>query len=168
MKRVAAILSFVLVLAASAAGGAQTPPMRMPPAPPPAPFHIAINAATLAGFPRITIPATDEKGHTSSYTGVSLHDLIVKAGAPTGEPVRGKAIMSHLLVGASDGYHVLFTLPELDPSYTDHVAVIAEAVDGKPFTDAGPYRLIVPFEKRQARWVRGITSVDLQNVAPTP
>ena len=60
----------------------------------------------------------------------------------------------------------VFTLPELDPSYTDHVAVIADEVDGVPFKDAGPYRLIVPFEKRQARWVRNMTAVDLQNVTP--
>lgn len=75
-------------------------------------------------------------------------------------------MLSYVLIGAADGYHVLFTLPELDPSYTDQAAVIADSVDGKPFTGAGPYRLIVPFEKRQARWVRQMTSVDLQNVTP--
>jgi hypothetical protein len=128
---------------------------------------VTINAATLAGLPRITIPATDESGHTNTYTGVSLHDVIVRAGAPSGEPVRAKAMMSYLIASASDGYHVLFTLPELDPSYTGHVAVIAESVDGVPFTSAGPYRLVVPFEKRQARWVRNLTGVDLQN-APAP
>ena len=151
----------ILALAETiAAGPAPTP------GPPPAPFHIAINATTLAGFQRVTISATDEAGHTDTYTGVSLHDLIVKAGAPTGQPVRGKAMLSYILISASDNYHVLFTLPELDPSFTDHVAVIAETVDGQPFKDAGPYRLIVPFEKRQARWVRNMTAVDLQNVTP--
>jgi hypothetical protein len=165
MRRVAAILAFALAVATS--GSAALAQTRVP-APPPAPFHIAIDATALAGLPRVTISATDEKGRTVSYTGVSLHDLIVHAGAPTGEPVRGKAMLSVIVAGAADGYHVLFTLPELDPSYTDHVAVIAETVDGKPFTDAGPYRLVVPFEKRQARWVRQLTSVDLQNVAPAP
>jgi len=153
----AAILALAMTIAAG------PPPT---PGPPPAPFHIPINATTLAGFPRITIQATDEAGHTNTYTGVSLHDLIVKAGAPTGQPVRGKAMLSYILISASDNYHVLFTLPELDPSFTDHVAVIAETVDGQPFKDAGPYRLIVPFEKRQARWVRNMTAVDLQNVTP--
>lgn len=159
----AALLALCIALAAATSAGAQTRPAGPPP---PAPFHIAINPTTLAGFPRITISATDEAGHTDAYTGVSLHDLIVMAGAPTGQPVRGKAMLSYILISASDNYHVLFTLPELDPSYTDHVAIIAESVDGRPFTDAGPYRLIVPFEKRQARWVRNMTAVDLQNVKP--
>jgi hypothetical protein len=166
MRRATAILAFLLAAAVSGGtAGAQMTPHATPP-PPPAPFHIVINAASLAGLPRITINATDEKGHTDSYSGVSLHDLLVRAGAPTGEPVRGKAMLSYVLIGASDSYQVIFALPELDPSYTDHVAVIADSVDGKPFTDAGPYRLIVPFEKRQARWVRNMTSVDLQNVTP--
>jgi len=141
--------------------------LAMAPVPAPSPFHIAIDANALAGLPRITVNATDEGGHTDTYTGVSLHDLIVKAGAPAGGPLRGKAMLSAIVVGASDGYHVIFALPELDPSYTDHVAVLADTRDGAQIgTDAGPYRLIVPFEKRQARWIKNVTSVELVNVAP--
>jgi hypothetical protein len=162
-----AVLALVIAFTTWSVAWAQTPaPGKRIPAPPPAPFHVLINATTLAGLPHITIPATDEAGHTNKYTGVSLHDLLVKEGAPTGEPVRALAMVSYVLISASDGYHVLFTLPELDPSYTDHVAVIADQVDGVPFKDVGPYRLIVPFEKRQARWVRNVTAVDLQNVTP--
>ena len=160
MRRPAAILALAVMLAAGLAAGAQTPPAAHgTPAPPPAPFHIVLSPATLAGFPRVTISATDEAGHTNKYTGVSLHDVLVKAGAPTGAPVRALAMLSYVLISAADNYHVIFALPELDPSYTDHVAVIAESVDGVPFKDAGPYRLIVPFEKRQARWVKNMTAV---------
>jgi hypothetical protein len=164
-----AVVVLALMLATFSAAFAQTPaPARPTPGPPPPPFHLTINAATLAGLPRVTISATDEGGHTNKYTGVSLRDLIVRAGAPNGTPVRGKAMLSYILISAADGYHVLFTLPELDASYTDHVVLIADQRDGAPLAAAeGPYRLIVPFEKRDARWVRQVTGVDLQN-APTP
>jgi hypothetical protein len=164
-----AFLALVLLLAGWSGAGAQTPvPARPTPAPPPVPFHLTVNAATLAGLPRITISATDEGGHTHKYTGVSLRDLLVRAGALTGMPVRGKALMSYVVVSAADGYHVLFALPELDASYTDHIIVIADQRDGAPIAaGAGPYRLIVPFEKRDARWVRQVTAIDLQN-APAP
>jgi hypothetical protein len=77
-------------------------------------------------------------------------------------------MLSYVLVSAADNYHVLFTLPELDASYTDHIALIADQRDGAPLAASeGPYRLIVPFEKRDARWVRQVTAVDLQNV-PAP
>jgi hypothetical protein len=43
--------------------------------------------------------------------------------------------------------------------------LIADTRDGVPFLpDAGPYRLITPFDKRDGRWVKQVTAVDLQNV----
>jgi hypothetical protein len=122
IARTAILLAFVLALSPIGAG-AQSPT----PAPAPSPFRLTIDAATLSGLPRLTISATDEGGHTNTYRGVSLRDLLVRAGAPSGMPVRGKAMLSYVVVGAADGYHVLFTLPELDASYTDHVVLIAES-----------------------------------------
>lgn len=163
--KTAALPALALFLASLSGVQAQTPPT---PAPPPSPFRVTINATTLSGLPRQTISATDEGGHTNRYSGVALHDVLVRAGAPNGMPVRGKAMLSYVVVGAADGYHVLFTLPEIDASYTDHVVLIAESRDGAPLpVGAGPYRLIVPFEKRDARWVRNVTEVDLEN-APAP
>jgi DMSO/TMAO reductase YedYZ molybdopterin-dependent catalytic subunit len=143
--------------------------MRPAPAPAPSPFHVTLDPTAVSGLPRVTLSATDEGGHTDTYGGVSLRDLLTKLGAPAGAPVRGKAMTSYVLIGAADGYHVLFTLPELDPSYTDHVVLIADTKDGAPIAadGGGPYRLVVPFEKRQARWVKSVTSVSLEN-APLP
>jgi hypothetical protein len=160
--------TLIAVLALANAADAQTPAPARSPAPPPRPFRITIDAAALAGLPRVTIAATDEGGHTNQYSGVSLHDLLVRAGAPNGMAIRGTAMLSYLVVGASDGYRVIFALPELDPGFTDHVALLAETRDGAPLpAGAGPYRLIVPFEKREARWVRGVTDIELVN-APAP
>jgi hypothetical protein len=159
-----ALFALALSVAMLSGAAAQMRPPASPP-PPPAPIHIAINPATLAGLPRITISATDEAGHTNSYSGVSLEDLLVRAGAPHGGPMRGKAMLSYVLISAADGYHVLFTLPEIDASYTDHVVLIADMRDGVPFLpDAGPYRLINAWDKRGGRWVKQVTAVDLQNV----
>ena len=158
------LLALLAVVAAYAPSGAQT----RTPAPAPSPFRLSINAAALAGLPRITVSATDEGGHTNSYSGVSLRELLTHAGAPTRSAIRGKAMLSYVMIGATDSYHVLFTLPELDPGFTDHVVLLAEARDGAPLPAAtGPYRLIVPFDKREARWVRNVNEVELVN-APLP
>lgn len=158
-------LFLAVALAVSVSGaGAQTPT----PAPAPSPIHLPINAGMLSGLPRRTINATDEGGHTNSYSGVSLRDLLVRAGAPSGMRLRGKAMTSYIVVEALDNYRVLFALPELDESYTDHFVLIADSRDGAPLpANAGPYRLIVPYDKRDARWVRQVTEVDLDDV-PTP
>jgi hypothetical protein len=157
-------MSFSILLSVLLALPAMVAQAGPPPSPAPlVPFHIDINASTLAGLPRRTISATDEHGTTNSYSGVALHDLLVRQGVPTNMAVRGRAMMAYVVVGAADNYHVLFTLPELDPSYTDRVTLIAESRDGQPFTgSAGPYRLIVPGEKREARWVRQVTEVNFE------
>ncbi len=159
-----ALLSFVAVLGSFAPADAQ----ERTPAPAPSPFHLRVDAASVSGLPRKSITATDEGGRTNTYTGVSLDDLLVRAGAPSGMAVRGKAMTAYVVVGATDGYHVVFALPELDASYTDHVVLIADMRDGVPFAaGAGPYRLIVPFDKREARWVRSVTDVEFTTV-PQP
>jgi DMSO/TMAO reductase YedYZ molybdopterin-dependent catalytic subunit len=154
------VLTALLVLMGSSQVAAQMP------APAPSPFRITVDAATFSGLPRLTVAATDDHGNTGTYGGVSLHDVLVRAGAPAGNALRGRALMTYVVVGASDGYHVLFALPELDTSFTDHVVLIADTRDGKPLPpNEGPYRLVVPFEKRGARWVRQVTEIDLENAS---
>ncbi|MGE3541290.1 MAG: hypothetical protein AB7N91_28130 [Candidatus Tectimicrobiota bacterium] len=67
------------------------------------------------------------------------------------------------MIEAADGYRVVFALPELDPAFTERLVLLAEQRDGQPLAATeGPLRLVVPGEKRQARWVRQVRSGSLQ------
>jgi hypothetical protein len=64
------------------------------------------------------------------------------------------------VVEAADGYRVVIALPELDPAFTDRQIVLAYLRNGKPLDEKeGPYRIIIPDEKRMARWVRQVTTL---------
>jgi hypothetical protein len=127
-------------------------------------LHIAISAATLQGLPRQTISATDEHGNTAQYSGVALRDVLTQQGVPTGEALRGPVMTRVVVVDAADGYRVVFSLSELDPGMTDRVVLIADERDGTPLSaHEGPFRIIVPGEKRGARWIRQVTSVDVED-----
>jgi len=70
----------------------------------------------------------------------------------------------YVVVDADDGYRVVFSLSELDASFTDRVVLIANTRDGVSFgAGEGPYRLIVPGGKREARWVRQVTAIDIED-----
>ena len=72
---------------------------------------------------------------------------------------------SCLLVEAADDYHVVIALPELDPAFTDKQIVLAFARYGKPLdAKEGPYRLVIPDEKRMARWVKQVTTLKIVDV----
>ena len=84
-------------------------------------IHVAVVAALLAGLPHRTISATDEHGVTAQYGGVALRDVLTQQGVPTGEALRGDVMTRYVVVDAADGYRVVFSLSELDPSITDPI-----------------------------------------------
>jgi DMSO/TMAO reductase YedYZ molybdopterin-dependent catalytic subunit len=125
-----------------------------------------LSAADLQKLPRHTIHAKDHSGQPVTYEGATLADVLALAGVQFGEPLRGKAMSLYALVRASDGYQVVFALPELDPASTDRTVLLAWTRDGKPLAaPEGPLRIVVPDEKRQARWVRGVVSIAIQRAS---
>jgi hypothetical protein len=113
----------------------------------------------LARLPRREVRARDRDGTEATFAGVALVDLLRLAEVPLGEKLRGSNMALYLLVEAADGYRVVFALPELDPAFTEHVVLLADHRDGQPLTTTeGPLRLVVPDEKRHARWVRQVGS----------
>jgi len=102
--------------------------------------------------------AHDKKSAT--YSGVSLRDLLKDVGVPSGESLHGKAFSTTIVVSATDGYQVAFSIAELDESVGNLQVLVADAEDGKPLADgAGPLRLVVPSDKRPARWVRMVKTI---------
>jgi hypothetical protein len=91
---------------------------------------------------------------------VPLVELLKTAGVKFGQDLRGPALATYLVVEAADGYRAVFALPELDPAFTDRVILLADRRDGKPLDEReGPLRIVVPGEKRAARWVRQVVAL---------
>ena len=97
---------------------------------------------------------------TATYSGVLLRDLLAETGVPAGENLRGKAMATAIVVSAADGYQVTFSIGELDASIGNLEVLVADSEDGKPLAgNAGPLRLVVPADKRPARWVRMVKGI---------
>ena len=121
---------------------------------------LKLTPAELSQLPRQSVTAKGHDGKESRYEGVALIDLLKKAGLPTGNELRGKAVSYYVVVEAADGYRTVFALPELDSSFTDRVILLADRRDGHPLTAReGPLQIVVPGEKKHARWVRQVTAL---------
>ena len=71
-------------------------------------------------------------------------------------------LVKYILVQAVDGYEVLFSLPEIDPEFTNQTVLLATKVDGKALANGeGPFRIIVPNDKKHARWIREISTIKI-------
>lgn len=134
----------------------------------PTPRRLGI--AELRGLSRAKVHATQPPhGETGRqevvYAGVPLAEVLKAAGLrldPDMASIR-QTVAGSVLVEAADGYRVIFALAELDPALTDRVVLLADTRDGQPLgPKEGPWRLVVPGDKRPARWVRQVTAVTVR------
>ena len=124
---------------------------------------LKLTAADLAKLPRRTVRAKEHDSKEATFEGVELGEVLKLAGVKFGEHMRGKSLALFLVADAADNYRAVFALPELDHAFTDRVILLADRRDGKPLaTSEGPLRIVVPDEKRQARWVRQVSSLTIR------
>ncbi len=123
---------------------------------------VVLSRADLEGLPPVSVTAADHSGTAVKFGGVTLKGVLEKAGVSFGESIKGKRLASCLLVEASDGYRAVIALPELDPTFTDKQILLVFSRNGKPLDEKeGPYRIVIPDEKRMARWVRQVTTLKI-------
>jgi DMSO/TMAO reductase YedYZ molybdopterin-dependent catalytic subunit len=114
------------------------------------PLTFSVN--DLAHMKRINITMKDHEGKEHNYSGVAIQEILEQAGVTLGNQLRKENLSKYLLVKCSDGYEVLFSLAELDKSFTDREVILADSADGKSLSgDIGPFRIVVPGEKKAAR-----------------
>ena len=122
---------------------------------------LTLTADDLKKMPRKTLSVTNPHSQKKeTYEGVSLEELLRKAGVPNGEQMRGPAMATYVVCEASDNYRVVFSLAELDSGILDSEIIVADTMDGAPLPEkVGPFRLVAPHEKRPARWIRMLKSI---------
>jgi len=113
---------------------------------------LTLQPADLAKMKRTTVSLKDRDGVGHSYAGVPITEILDQAGVTMGKQLRGENLSKYLLVKCADGYQVLFSLAELDSSFTDRTVILADSMEGHPLpAGKGPFRLVVPGEKKPAR-----------------
>ena len=160
-----AVAALAIASGAAAQGGAASSPASGP-----AKLQVAGDVRTplslgpeeLKTMPRTRVEVKDEDGRTVSYEGVLVAELLTRAGAPLGSEMRGNAMATYVSATASDGYQVVFSLAEVDPSMTGSRIIVADTIDGKPlFAYQGPLRIVAPGDSRPARSIRMLERIDV-------
>ncbi|HVB58636.1 MAG TPA: molybdopterin-dependent oxidoreductase [Candidatus Acidoferrales bacterium] len=121
---------------------------------------LSLSLDDLRRLPHKTIKFMDEQKTEEVYGGVPIEELLKEARIPQGAQLRGRALGMYVLAEGSDGYRVVFFIAELDADFQDSEIVVADTLNGAPIPDKlGPFRLVVPHDKRAARSVRTLTSI---------
>jgi hypothetical protein len=127
--------------------------------------QVVLNRSDLEALPHVKVNAAEHGASPVEFEGVNLRSVLEKGGVSFGDSMKGKRLANCLLVEAADGYRAVIALPEMDPAFTDKQIVLAFLRDGKPLGEKeGPYRVVIPDEKRMARWVRQVTTLKIVEV----
>lgn len=122
---------------------------------------LALTAEDLDKMPRATATLAAD-GNTTTYEGVLLYDLLVKAGWQFGRGMTGKGMASYLIATGRDGYQVVFALPELDPLFAGSKVIIADKADGGPLPGPQqPFRIVAPQDKMHARSIYSLVKIEV-------
>ena len=109
------------------------------------------------------------KGQRHTAQVVSLWTLLQAAGPRVNPQIKHHLLQFIVAVRGQDGYTADFTLGELSPDFGDRAVWVALDEDGKPLTgDGGPVQLLVPGDKKPARWVHAVRAIIVTDGALTP
>lgn len=160
------IYTFLIIISFTLTAFAQTPVKTDPV------LHVEVEsgktldltAKDLAKFTRRDVRAKGHDEKESTYSGYSLSDILLAAGAKIGkDELRGKELAAYLLVEAADGYKATFAIAEISADFTDKIILLADTRDGKPLpSNEGGWQIIVPGEKKHGRWVRQVIALKLK------
>jgi hypothetical protein len=126
--------------------------------------HIEFTLDALKAMPQKTV--TYHNPHTNAdetYSGVPLMDLLAGLGVPHGKDLHGKALSEYVVATGSDGYKAVLALAKVDPEFHPGDVLVTDAMDGKPLdAKTGPFRLVVTEDKRPARSVHNLVSIEVK------
>lgn len=121
----------------------------------------------LALLQQRTIRAID-RGTPVTFQGVLLTDVLAQVSTPTGEKFHSTAASYYLVAEGRDGYRAVFAWTELEPSFQGKAVYVVTKRNEKSLSDDdGPFELVVPGEKGDARWVRQLSALRVEpNATP--
>jgi len=126
------------------------------------PTPLTMSLETLSALPQVEQEITfkTSKGtSTARYKGPLLWD-IVKSSKTLDNLERNKELAKTLLVTATDGYEIAFSIGELSPEFGNATALVALETNGLPVPEG--FRIVVQGDKRGARAIHNIVKMEIR------
>lgn len=128
---------------------------------------LSLTRQDIDGLPHVEVRVTDRTGEAIVYSGVTVKVILKAAGVPLGDHRLARdGLSSCVVICGADGYKVAFSMAEFDDDFGAKSILLADRRNGKALASPeGPLRLVVPTDKRNGRWVRGVVSLSVVRAA---
>ena len=128
---------------------------------------INLTLTDLANMPMTTLHV--HNAHTKqdeTYAGPLLSEVLAKIGLISSRETEPLILHSTIVATGTDGYFVLYSGAETQPSFSTGQVIVAVMKSGLPDKDGGLIQLINTSDAKPARWVHGLASLSVMSLAP--
>jgi hypothetical protein len=122
----------------------------------------------LLALPQVTVHVHNaHRNADETYSGPLLSDVLAKAGLVASKETEPLILHSSVIATATDHYFVLYSAAEVEPQFTSSQVIVAVMKSGLPDTEGGLIQLINTNAARPARWIHGLSDINVMTVSPT-
>jgi hypothetical protein len=125
----------------------------------------------LLKLPQVKVHVHNAHRNTDeTYSGPLLADVLAQAGLKATPDTQPLILHSSLVATATDHYFVLYSVAEVEPSFSTGQVIVAIMKAGLPNTEGGAIQLVNTVDAKPARWLHGLTNLNVisigQSVTP--
>jgi hypothetical protein len=129
---------------------------------------LTLKVDDLLALPQVTVHVHNaHRNADETYTGPLLSDVLAKAGLVASKETEQLILHSSVIATGTDHYFVLYSAAEEEPMFSTSQVIVAVTKTGLPNTEGGNIQLINTDAARPARWVHGLSDVNVMTAAQT-
>ncbi len=129
---------------------------------------ITLTVEDLLNLPQVEMNVHNAHSNVEEfYSGPLLADVLARAGLKASRETEPLILHSSLVATGSDHYFVLYSLAEVEPNFSSGQVIVAIMKSGLPNTDGGLIELVNTADAKPARWLQGLTDLNIMSIAPS-
>ena len=123
----------------------------------------------LLKMPQVTVHVHNaHRDNDETYAGPLLSDVLAAAGLTSSKETQPLILHSSIVATGTDKYFVLYSCAEVEPAFSNSKVIVAiMKSNGLPDTEGGNIQLVNTDGAKPARWIHGLTYLNVMSLAPT-
>lgn len=154
-------------------GGDMAMESTKPPVPPSKSVTVTFEGKTstftvgdLLNLPQVAVHVHNAHRNTEeTYSGPLLADVLARLGLKASRETDPLILHSSLVATGTDHYFVLYSVAEVEPSFSTGQVIVAIMKSGLPNTEGGVIELVNTGHAKAARWIHGLANLNVMSVA---
>jgi len=128
---------------------------------------ITVSAEDLLNMSQVTVQVHNAHrgGIAETYSGPLLSDVLEKIGLTATRETEPLILHSVIVATGMDHYYVLYSVAEVEPSFSNSKVIVAVMKNGLPNAEGGNIELINTDGAKPARWVHGLMGISVMSLA---